>query len=246
MSNARRLFVLTGMFALAMGLLEAIVVVYLRGLYYPDGFNFPLQSAPTRMMVIETVREICTIVMLATVALIAGKNKMQKIAWFVYCFGIWDIFYYVGLKVFLNWPPSLLTWDLLFLIPVAWVGPVLSPLICSLTMVVLAACIIILTEKGYNVNISLFEGGLYAGGVLLIFVAFIWDFSRLIIKEDLLGKMFNLLGNHHFNRIMAHYKPENFAWPIFITGEILLFLGMVSMVRRIIHNKTIRRNNYVH
>ena len=239
--SAYRMFIMAGLFAIAMGFLEASVVVYLRELYYPNGFDFPLQSMPAGILSVEVVREICTMVMLITIAMIAGKNKLQKFAWFIYTFAVWDIFYYVGLKLFLNWPPSFLTWDLLFLIPVAWVGPVLSPLICSLTMILLAACIVILQEKGFAVYIKLSEWGMIIGGGFIIFIAFIWDFSRLIIKEGFLGKFFNLLADPQFNRVMAQYKPQYFVWPLFILGEIIILLGITLMVMRIKRTKVKRQ-----
>jgi len=232
-----RMFMLTGLFAIAMGFLEAVVVVYLRELYYPNGFSFPLQTMPAGILSVELAREICTMVMLVTIALIAGKNKLQKFAWFIYCFAVWDIFYYAGLKIFLNWPPSLMTWDLLFLIPVAWVGPVLAPVICSLTMILLAACIVVLQEKGYHVRIKISEWGFIIGGAVVIFIAFIWDHSRIIIKEGFLGEYFNLLDNPRFIRVMAQYKPEYFIWPLFILGEIIILSGISLMTIRITRRK---------
>ncbi|UCH98802.1 MAG: hypothetical protein JSV88_32365 [Candidatus Aminicenantes bacterium] len=226
------MFIMAGLFAIAMGFLEASIVVYLRELYYPNGFDFPLQVVPADILTVELSREICTMVILVTIALIAGKNKLQKFAWFIYCFAVWDIFYYVGLKLFLNWPSSLLTWDLLFMIPVAWVGPVLAPVICSLTMILLAACIVIFQEKGFHVRIKFSEWGLIIGGAVIIFIAFIWDHSRIIIREGLLGEYFNLLNNPRFNQIMAQYKPEYFAWPLFILGEIIILSGITLMVIR--------------
>jgi hypothetical protein len=118
---SRRLLI-TGIFALFMGFLEATVVVYLRELYYPGGFEFPLQTFDVKLFAIELVREFSTLVMLVTVGMLAGKTPLQKFGFFLYLFGVWDIFYYVALKLFLNWPASFLTWDLLFLIPVTWVG----------------------------------------------------------------------------------------------------------------------------
>ena len=50
-------------------------------------------------------------------------------------FGAWDLSFYASLKVLIGWPASLMTWDLLFLIPVPWVGPVLAPSIVSITLV---------------------------------------------------------------------------------------------------------------
>jgi hypothetical protein len=128
-----------------------------------------------------------------------------------------------------------MTWDLLFLIPVAWVGPVLAPVICSLTMILLAACIVLLQEKGYDVHIKFSEWGLIIGGAVIIFIAFIWDHSRIIIREGFLGEYFNLLDNPRFNQVMAQYKPEYFIWPLFILGEMIILSGITLMVIRTKH-----------
>ena len=131
-AKIRRTFVWLGIFSVAMAFLEAIVVVYLRQLYYPQGFDFPLSPLAPKTIAMEWLREIATIIMLVAVGAIAGKNPLQKFASFLYSFAVWDIFYYVGLKLILDWPSSLLTWDILFLFPVRWIGPVLAPVICSL------------------------------------------------------------------------------------------------------------------
>jgi hypothetical protein len=39
------------------------------------------------------------------------------------------------LKAILNWPASLLEWDVLFLIPLPWIGPVIAPLLVSIMMI---------------------------------------------------------------------------------------------------------------
>ena len=96
-------------FGIAMGLLEAAVVVYLRQLYYPEGLTLPLKPASSTLLLIESSRELATLVMLITAAIAVGENALQSFAYFLYMFGIWDIFYYVFLKVFLDWPASILT-----------------------------------------------------------------------------------------------------------------------------------------
>ena len=73
--------------------------------------------------------------MLAAVGMIAGKSRWQRFSYFMIAFGIWDIFYYVWLKVILNWPASLLDWDILFLIPLPWIGPVVAPVLVSIVMI---------------------------------------------------------------------------------------------------------------
>lgn len=197
-----RNFVLLSIFGIAMGFLEAIVVIYLRQIYYPQGFNFPLAPLSLQMFFVECLREICTIVMLISVGIITGKNYLQKFSYFIYTFAIWDIFYYVGLKLLLNWPPSFLTWDILFLIPLPWIGPVLVPIICSLTMIFLAGSIIWLQEKGCT-RVRLSELGLVLGGAFAIFYTFI-----------------------------SEYKPTCYNWRLFIFGEVLILCALVLMVKR--------------
>jgi hypothetical protein len=129
-SSVRRAVWLSA-FAIAMGLLEAVVVVYLRELLYPQGFAFPLVPIPARIAVAEIVREAMTIVMLVAVAALAGRDAIDRFFVFAFLFGVWDLAYYGGLYGALGWPPSLLTWDVLFLIPVPWTGPVLYPAVVS-------------------------------------------------------------------------------------------------------------------
>src|SRR5260370_7926441 len=80
-------------------------------------------------------REAATIVMLAAIALAGADNAGQWAAAFAIAFGTWDIAFYAFLKLLLDWPASLLTWDILFLIPIPWVGPVLAPVIVSASMI---------------------------------------------------------------------------------------------------------------
>lgn len=129
-------------FAVAMGLLEAICVIYLRRLL-PD---VAAGAAPMPRFPIELWREACTIVMLATVGWLAGWNLVTRFSYFLAAFGIWDIFYYVGLFIWSGWPPSLWTWDCLFLIPCPWYGPVLAPALISLSFV--GACVVAIWFDG--------------------------------------------------------------------------------------------------
>ena len=102
------------LFAVSMAYLESAVVVYLRELYYPDGFQFPLNNIPPRILVTEIGREVATILMLYAFAKSVGRNYREVFAYFTFNFGIWDIWYYIWLKLMLGWPASLLDWDVLF------------------------------------------------------------------------------------------------------------------------------------
>ena len=134
MKNTRPIL-LVSIFAIAFAFVEASVVVYLRHIFYPAGFAFPLSSAMSSQIAVEVSREFATIVMLVTVGMIAGTNRWQRFSYFLIGFGVWDIFYYLWLKVILNWPASLFDWDILFVIPIPWIGPVIAPVLVSLIMI---------------------------------------------------------------------------------------------------------------
>ena len=206
MSSLAKKFTAITIFSIAMGFLEAAVVVYLRALYYPGGFCFPLKIIPIDILLVEIGREMSTIVMLAFIGSIAGKTLLEKFCYFLYSFGIWDIFYYVWLKLILNWPPSPMTWDLLFLVPVPWVAPVLAPLIVALTMTIVAAVIIFLQERGVYFKISKLDLALGAIAALLIFVSFMLDFPRMAAQQS----------------------PAKYHWELLISGE---FIGLFVALR---------------
>ena len=226
-------FILITIFGIAMGFLESAVVVYLREIYYPDGFSFPLvTSFVEKILFIDIVREFCTIVMLAVIGILAGKNLVQKFCYFLYTFAIWDIFYYVGLKIFLDWPSSLLTWDILFFIPIAWVGPVLAPVICSLTMIAFCIIVVSFQEMGYPVRIKLQEWIMMTLGGLVILYTFMLDYFKLIIRGGFLSDFFNLATNEAFLKMVSEYIPTYYNWYLFGIGEVLIISALIFVYRR--------------
>lgn len=220
-----------------MGLLEAIVVLYLRTIYYPDSFHFPLVVVSQKILSAELLREICTIVMLFSISFIVGQNKIERLSYFLYSFAIWDIYYYVGLKLFLNWPPSFLTWDVLFLIPVIWLGPVLAPIICSLTMIVTSLAFLYLQNRQLDFGLRFIEWGLIILGVLLIFITFIWDYSKILIANYLVTEFFSLLENDQFRHIISIYIPSYFNWPIFTIGIVFIYISLIFTLKRSLISK---------
>jgi hypothetical protein len=192
-------------FAIAMGILEAICVVYIRQIIFPphgiindfptDNFNFTY----------EIIRESITIIMLTTVALIAAYNWRTRLAMFFIAFGIWDIFYYIGLKIFLNWPASIMEWDTLFLIPIAWYSPVIVPVLISFYFI--AGGIFIILHEGNGTKLRF-----TAKVVVLQASAFIiWIISFMI----------NTL------HIADHgYENVKYSWILF---NIALILGLLSL-----------------
>lgn len=224
--------VVLAVFGIAMGFLEAVVVVYLRQLYYPEGFSFPLRLMAPEAFPLESIREFSTIVMLVCIGFVAGRNFPERFAWGLYCFGVWDIFYYVWLKALLDWPPSVMTWDILFLIPVVWSGPVLAPLICSLTMLMIAAVILIYEGKGQTVRISRTEWTLLYLGAGTIVSSFVWEYAGVIIMGGFLSRLSSLGEDPAFREAIAAHVPDLFNWPLFFSGEVLALLFVVIFLLR--------------
>lgn len=144
-------------FGIAFGLLEAIIVIYIQQLLgsnvkslSPGNFQvllnlgaiaFILPNVPilkdNQLSLIEMIREFSTIIILLMVAFLAGESIKQKIGAFLLSFAIWDIFYYVFLRVFTGWPTSFLSLDIFFLIPVPWIGPVITPIVISILLIII-------------------------------------------------------------------------------------------------------------
>lgn len=219
-------------FGIAMGILEAIVVIYLRQLYYPSGFVFPLKWMPSNITFFEWIREAATIVMLISVGILVGKNNIQRLCYFLFSFGIWDIVYYIALKALIHWPISILDWDILFLIPITWVGPVLAPVICSVTMIVGALGIVYLQDSGYSVVIKIQHWILSVMGAFIIFCTFIWDYTKILYENRFFSDFFYLHQNEKFIKIFTAYQPENYHWFVFSLGEILILLALLDIFRK--------------
>jgi hypothetical protein len=210
------------LFGTAFGYLEAAVVSYLRILHeparrriYPDRAAsqlFPLLTLKQvaaagqeqrKTLYVEIGREAATMVMLAAIALAVAGNARQWTAAFAIAFGVWDIVFYAGLKLLLDWPASLFTWDILFLIPVAWVGPVAAPVLVSVAMITAGIWCLSREAAGRPLRI----GGRNIFGVLLGALVIILSFTL------------------DYRNITAGGMPHPFHWGVFALG---LAIGGVS------------------
>lgn len=222
--------------AVSMAFVESAVVIYLRELFYPAGFNFPMVSMPRRIAVTEILREIATVIMLLSMGYLAGKNAKQRFAWFIYSFAVWDLFYYLFLKLVLQWPSSWFTWDILFLVPVVWSGPVLAPVIVSLTMILLAFTILYIDQRSEKWLISKTSVLMVVLGSLLIFLSFIWDFSAFMHRQYSLAAMFD---QQAASDALKLYIPGSYNWILLLAGEAAVFSGIIVLFfknRRRSHN----------
>ena len=172
-------------FAVAMGYLESAVVVYLRG-----ALGLAMSSLPTdtstglaQFESTEAARELATLVMIATAGWLAGRAGWERLAWSAVIFGTWDIVYYAGLFVISGWPPSLDTWDVLFLVPVPWVGPVWAPMAVSVALVSGGLLAAQRLRAGYVIRVH--PGQLAAAllGAVLVFASFVVDGPRVLAGD---------------------------------------------------------------
>jgi hypothetical protein len=206
-----RLLLLT-LFAIAFAFVEASVVVYLRALYYPEGFSLPLKLMGREHVFVELAREAATLVMLAMVGGIAGNSRWQRVGYFSVAFGVWDLFYYVWLKAALNWPATLTDWDILFLIPVPWVGPVVAPVLISCVLIGTGTLIILRLERGRPFVPGFWSWALGAAGTAAILFSFMSD-----TEATLHGA-----------------QPLPYRYELLVAGLVLYVAGYFIAVRRIL------------
>jgi hypothetical protein len=220
------------LFSIAMAYLESAVVVYLRAIMYPEGFNFPLAPIQPGIALTEVFREAATIIMLLGAGYLGGRYLAARVAWFIYCFAIWDIFYYVFLKILINWPDSLMTWDILFLIPVTWTGPVISPLMVSLTMILLAMVIIHHGTGHEKVRINRNEWIFLLSGSFIIILSFVWDYCSFMLRHYSIREIVSVPNKNALFDLSLQYVPVHFPWVLFAAGLALILAATGLLFRR--------------
>lgn len=207
------------LFGISFGFVEAAVVVYLRAIAepirahagLPSAELFPLvnlgQLGPAmRLVKIELVREAATLLMLAAVAWAATRSAGAWLAAFALVFGVWELSFYASLAATIHWPPSLLTWDLLFLLPVPWTAPVLAPSIVAATLITAGATA--LRRSPGRVEWKAWMGML--AGCAAILAAFMWDWRAVV----------------------GGGWPHQFPWLIFGIGELIGIASLAAALRR--------------
>ena len=181
-------FIIIALFSIAFAYIESAVVVYLREIFHPNGFNFPLtvfgiENFSAKLFLTEVGREAATLIVILTVSSLFGENRRQRVAYFMTIFALWDIFFYVWLKVLIDWPASLTDWDILFLIPVTWASPVLAPILICITMLLFALTILLLDMRNIHIKPRLFDWIGFAAAVLLT-VSLFCHAGRFVAKAD--------------------------------------------------------------
>jgi len=219
-------------FSIAMGMLESAVVIYIRELYYPQGFSFPLVMISNRVAATELLREAATVIMLMGIAYFSGKNFITRFGSFLYAFAIWDILYYVFLWLIIGWPESFLTWDILFLIPIMWVGPVIAPVIVSLTMILFGFVFWNTNNKGMNIKIIKKEWLMMIFASLILILSFTLDLIKYLSDNYTLKEALSF-NNENLINLTTHYIPSHYNWTLFVLGELLLLITIGLFYRRV-------------
>ena len=218
-------------YSVAMAFMESAVVVYIRELYYPDGFSFPLRLIQSHIAVTELIREAATLIMLIAIAVLAGKNAIERFAYFIFSFAIWDIFYYVFLKLILGWPVSIFEWDVLFLLPFTWVGPVIAPVINSLLMIILAL-IIIVTGRNKIVKSPILVWAFLIIGSLVVIASYTEEYIDYMSTRFSVVELLNPKNTEDIFEFATSFIPESFNWFVFSIGTLLHIAGIIYLYIR--------------
>jgi hypothetical protein len=206
-------------YAVAMAYVESAAVLYLRtiiGGVDPVGpRHTPFNPVPDYGW-IEIGREAATMVMLACIGYLAGRGVAGRIGAFAIAMGVWDIFYYVFLWLFAGWPQSPLAPDILFLIPLPWWGPVLSPVLLALLMIAAGTVAMYREVRGGVAPPTWPAWLLLIGGALLCLMAFMAH-GLLALPRG----------------IEAAFATRGgpFPWPIYAAGLLLAVAGLRLVLR---------------
>ena len=163
-------------------------------------------------------------VMLISIGFLLGRRPVEVFAIFLISFGIWDIFYYVFLKCLISWPSSFLTWDILFLIPVLWVGPVIAPILNSLVMVALGYLILLFSGRNVNPNLSKTEWIFLIGGAALVYISYTEEFTRYLRDH---------LPAEGIRQLSTRFIPQYYRWWLFLSGFFLHIAAIIHYTVRI-------------
>lgn len=211
----RALLLWLAAYAIAMALVEATVVVHLRHAYYPENplVLFPLRLLSADDLALELAREIATVVMVLTVALLAARDFVRRFAAFVYVFGLWDLFYYLWLKVYLGWPTQWLEWDILFLLPWPWFGPWLAPALIALLFAFWGGWALATPDAS---RLRRADALLFVTGALLALASFLAPTWPLLARGA---------------AALRGWMPGTFAWPLYAVGLAIMATALVRVVR---------------
>jgi hypothetical protein len=215
MPSARWRWSIVVLFAIAMAWVESAVVYYLRTMI---NRLEPYQANPLPIVggigTAEVVREAATLVMLLMVGILAGRTWRARWGYAALAFGIWDIFYYVFLKVLTTWPRTLMDWDILFLIPLPWWGPVWAPVAIAALMVVWGTLVTHFEDHPDLKVVGWRSTSLCLLGMLLALAIFMVDAYRVAGQ-----------GEHALRNML----PSHFHWPWFLLALVFMSTPIIKI-----------------
>ena len=218
MRNVKR-WAIVILFAVAFAWVEAAAVTYIRvhiGRIEPYQAD-PLPIANT-LGQIELVREVATLIMLLAVGFLAGRDRRTRIAYAVLAFGVWDIFYYLYLRIQLGWPQTLMDWDVLFLLPLPWWGPVVTPMLIAGILVFTSSLITLNDKPGSPLWPTSKAWLLFIPGAILALIVFMQDALRAL---------------PHGEEAIRGTLPTSFAWPFFGLALLLMSAPIIDLLMQI-------------
>ncbi len=228
LAPAKRVWFVVVLFAVGMAWVEAASVYYLRVLV---DRVVPYQANPLPVAgalgLVEMVREAATLVMLLTVGMLAGRTWPTRLGYSAIAFGVWDILYYVFLVLMSGWPASLLDWDILFLLPLPWWGPVLAPVSIAVLMVVLGTFVTQSADGPTETSFTSTPWNLNALGIVLALYVFMADAIHSV-PEGL--------------EATRQLLPTAFNWPLFCVALALMAAPAVEMGLRLRSRPGLPRN----
>lgn len=212
-------WLVVALFAAAMAWVESAAVLYLR---VQVDRVIPYQVNPLPISVglgqVELVREAATLIMLLTVGWLAGGTWRSRLAYSMITFGVWDICYYIFLVPMSGWPKSLLDWDILFLLPLPWWGPVLAPVLISILLIVGGTLVTRFDRPERPLWPGRLTLWLNLAGVLLALYIFMTDAIQVVgAGED----------------TIRNVLPTWFNWPLFIVALLLMAAPVADLSRQV-------------
>ena len=215
----RQLWLLIAAFAIGMAWVEAASVYYIRTLvdriepYQPN--PLPVHDA---LGAVELVREAATLVMLLTAGMAAGRAWKKGLGYTALAFGVWDIFYYVFLRIICGWPRTIFDWDILFLLPLPWWGPVIAPVSIALLMIVWGTLVTQSEGRESETALPWTSWGAGGLGIALALYVFMADAIRALPQGP---------------EAVRTVFPTAFNWPIFGVALALMAAPVAQIGSRL-------------